>query len=305
VFTTAAFALGLSISGPVAATRSDGPDPYAIFSRARLIWETARYPQNVAYTIRVTVTQGQAVKTLHYHAAYAPLSQTLSVDGVSDEERAHPHVPKGINVALLVFPVGKPEERMDFIGVPRLAPNYAFGIAPHPGASPAPENLVAEIRREFHDPPPKRPPASTSTTDLPEIAAVLAVHRDYTISFGGVEPIDGHDDYHLVLEPLRDPRRFRLRDVWVDARTYATDRLITDGNFVDGPASGARWTVDFVQIDGTPYIASERTSEPFSAGADRYDSATIAFEAVRAAPRAAYESIAHFDAPLVLEEPDD
>ncbi|MGH7728968.1 MAG: hypothetical protein ACREM2_09275 [Vulcanimicrobiaceae bacterium] len=68
-------------------------------------------------------------------------------------------------------------------------------------------------------------------TPLRTIATiVVAAEFDYHVV--SVEPED--DLLHLVLTPLRDPERNRLRQLWVDAKTLELERFIaTDRLFVE------------------------------------------------------------------------
>ena len=279
-------------------------DPYTIYARARAVWETARYPHFLSYTVDVRVSEGGRPKTNHYHLSYDSQENKVTVNPVSDEESAHPHtVPPGPKLGFFGLPLGKPEPRTDLLGVPQLAPNYSFGIARYvPGSAPAGMDLVREIRAEFHDPAPLR---TAPPNGLKEIANVQAVSKTYTMSLSGIETIDGHPDYHLLLQPVREPKRYRLRELWIDERTYFTDRLRSDGNFVSGPGPGVAWTVNFAQNNGAPYIASETADGVLAYPGAVYGEVSISFEDVRAAqsppPYAAIQAfVNHGDS---LQEP--
>lgn len=252
-------------------------NPYAIYAKARQVWEQARYPDLVAYVVHVTVTEAGSEKSNHYHLTYDALHDAVHVDPASDEERAHPHVvPPGPSINLFSIRVSRAEPRTDYLGVPLLAPNYSFGIAHYvPKGRLTGMDLVREIRKEFHDPAKATPPPSNG---LPEIASVEAVAHDYDMKLAGIEPVAGHSDYHLVLHPMHDPKRYRLRDIWVNTQTYFTDRLVSDGNFVTGPGPGVDWTIDFAEIGGAPYIARESASAALRYPGATYTSAAVQFE---------------------------
>jgi hypothetical protein len=161
---------------------------------------------------------------------------------------------------------------------------------------------VREIRREFHDPPKRGTPAA-GESPLKTIANVDVVRRHYIIELSGTALIDGHDDYDLRLQPVRDPGDYRLREVWIDTQTFATDRLITQGNFVHGGMTGVPWTVDFRQQDGAPYIASESTTQAFTLDRRAYDSATVSFESIRPTHIPGYAALMGFAAADPLTEP--
>jgi hypothetical protein len=259
-------------------------DPYAIFAAARTRWETARYPAQLSYTVAVTVVRRGIESEAHYHSYYNSVANGVTVAGVSDEEVANPYTPHGIDTFLNLFggriPLSSPQHTFDYLGVPVLSPNYSFGIStytPHnAGANEA--ELVAEIRREFCDPPPvDRPPLDSG---LKTIATVEVIRRSYIITLSGITPLNGHKDYDLVLRPIRDPGHYRLRQIWIDTQSFATDKLISQGNFSQGGMTGVPWTVLFQAIDGVQYIASEHTEQPFVLTRRTYDSATVTFTAI-------------------------
>jgi hypothetical protein len=265
-------------------------DPYTVYAKARAVWEQARYPAYVSYTVNVRVRDAAGWKSNHYHLTYDSRRDTVIVNPVSDEELAHPHhVPPGLKTSFFGVPLGKPEARTDYLGVPQLAPNYSFGIAKYtPPGELGGMALVQQIRAEFHDPAPR---PSNSPRGLKEIASVEAVAHDYNMQLAAIETLNGHPDYHLLLQPVREPKRYRLRDMWIDERTYFTDRVRTDGNFVNGPGPGASWTIDFAQIAGAPYIAREFTQDVLNYPGAAYSDASVSFEDVRASAPPAYANL--------------
>lgn len=281
------------------------PDPYAIYGRARAYWEAARYPANVGYTVVVRVRESGIAKIEHFSARYDSRRNEIHSSGVSAEEQAHPHVPPGgFNFMLQGARVNKPEDPVDYLGVPLLAPNFSFGVAKYvPATQLDSAAIVREVRAEFHDPAPVRA-APPDSSGLKEIGSVEAAARDYAIRLEGIELVNGHPDYHLSMRPLHQPHHYRLRDVWIDVRSFATDKLVSDGNFITGPGPGARWTVTFSQAGTTPYIANERASSPLAFEGRTYEDATIAFEDISGVPRSAVDALATFATTRgTLEEP--
>ncbi|HET9030690.1 MAG TPA: hypothetical protein VFN49_10975 [Candidatus Aquilonibacter sp.] len=265
------------------------PDPYQIFARSRAFWLEQRYPRELTYRIAVDITEAGHERIEHYDAIYDAVDNVVHVDPVSDYEREHPVKPKGVNLGLLI-PLGKPLPTDDFLGVPHLAPTYSFGMAPFvPAPTPTPFNsmaLVNEIRREFHDPNPRKTsPQPSASPGLSEIATVVARNRDYSIALLGTEAIDGHPCYHLALKPMRDPGRFRIREAWIDEATFAPWQLKDASNFVDGPGTTIPWTIRFADIDGAHYISEERADQPVNAQGERYTAASIRFESIVASTR--------------------
>lgn len=255
------------------------------------MWLAQHYPQYVAYTIAVAVDERGVPKTAHYRAIYDATHDKIYMNGVSEEERADPHVPTGTNVTLepkrnwmTLFKrhVGHPEDAVDYLGVPMLAPNYSFGIAayvPAVATSQADQAaLVEEIRRQFNDPMSAAKAQKLSDAEgLKEIGRVTSTSRDYAIAFDGVDTVDGVAAYHLSLRPTHDPGRLRLRELWVDTQTFGTVRLVTQGNFVN---SNVPWAVTFATVNGAQYIESEQALAPVGSGRHLYERVTISFQGV-------------------------
>ncbi len=272
------------------------PDPYQLFERARSVWLAQQYPTWLSYTIAVTVTDGGVIKTNHYKAFCDTAHADVQVEAVSEEEHADPHTPTGVNLSvrpkrnfktIFVKPVGRPEDAVDFLGVPRLAPNYSFGVAPYvPALTDANDAgqraaLVTEIRREYNDPmPAQKEQILDRDKPLKEIANVATANRNYVVSFAGVESVQGHDTYHLHLRPVRLPTRLRLREIWIDTDTYRMSEIVTQGNF--NRFGSVPWTVTFQNVDGSQYIASEVANAPLTIDRHTYRDVTVTFQEITA-----------------------
>jgi hypothetical protein len=275
------------IAAFLAAALSAAPpstDPYEIFAQARRYWESQRYPGLLQYTVVVRVHEGGKDRVQHFHSGYDSYGGSIVFNPVSDEELAHPYYPKGINVGIFFWRVTKPEAPVDLLGAPDLAPNYGFGIAPTP-LTPVPQPLtsaeiVRQVRDEFHDPDPRvtASPTPEPTPGLREIATVYAKNRAYDVSLVGTDDIDGSPAYHLSLHPLREPHRYRLRDLWVDATTYAPRKLIEALNFANGPGTNVPWSVTFTNQDGALYIDKETALAPIQYRGLIYTQASVSIE---------------------------
>lgn len=286
-------------------------DPYAIFAAAQQYWQAAVYPKEVAYGVTVRVADRGVTSEAHYHVRFDALSNSVSETPASDEELAHPYTPHGINTFLSVFGGGvsmsAPQHTFDYLGLPILAPAYSFGIMPAgpPNTQRNDMALVREIRAEFHDPAP--PAKSQSRSGLKTIAEVAVTHRRYVIGFAGIEAVNGHDDYHLTLKPVEQPSLYRLRDMWVDAQSYATDRLVTDGDFTSPGPADVRWQIDYRQIKNAPFIASETALSGFTWERRHYDSAVVEFTDVASVSGALFpasaRSVMAAPSPSTLTEP--
>jgi len=260
-------------------------DPYVIFDRARTFWSSQHYPSVVNYTVHVTATDADSNnEQRHYHEYWNAQSNTVVVQPPeSDEQLARPYKPSGW-FNLMGLDVGGPGTGVkgDLFDVPALAPNYSFGIAPYmpttTGAE-SPAEIVAEIRRTYHDPAPQKIAQLEKQYGLKTIAVVVSTKREYTITLVGIETIEGHRDYHLAMQPLSDPQKYRLRDVWIATATFATDQLNLAGNFSDKSTEGISWLVNLRQFDGATYIAKESAQAPLDGYRGRmYDTFSVSFE---------------------------
>ena len=273
--------------------------PYAIFARTEAYWQSARYPKELSYGIVVSVWERGNQSVAHYHSSYDARTDKVRIAAVSDEELAHPYTPHGINFSIKILnggiPASAPQRTFDYLGVPVLAPNYSFTLRATPPLTVEMDgaDLVREIRREFHDPAP--PGHVQPDTGLKTIAVVTSISSHYVVRLKDVESVDAHNDYHLTLQPIHEPEKYRLRDVWVNASSFATDKLVTQGNFLYGGMGGVPWTVSFEEISGAPYIASEYTESAFSLDQYHYDAARITFEDVKPEAAPPFSNLRTFD----------
>jgi hypothetical protein len=280
--------MAVMIAALLAAAVSSAPpstDPYEIFAQTRRYWESQRYPGLMTYTVVVRVSEGGRERVAHYQSGYDAYTGTVVFDPVSAEEEAHPYVPpRGFNVGVPFFQVTKPPPPVDYLGVPELSPNYSFGIGRTPltpvPQSPTPAELVRQIRDELNDPDPHATatPSPEPTPSIHEIATVYAKNRAYDVSLIGIDDLDDGPAYHLALHPLREPHRFRLRELWVDTTTYAPRKLIEALNFVNGPGTTVPWSVTFAQRDGAVYVERETALEPIRYKSLVYTQASVSIE---------------------------
>ena len=254
------------------------PDAYAIFERARQVLDAQTYATPLFYRITVRVSEGDKSESEHFNGETSP-SGDVRVAGVSEEEQSAPHEAGGVNfkvsfsigwnthaggpTATMTQDAHRIEASPDYLGVPLISPAYSFG-------------LNATERHDATDGSPDGKPG------LPTIATVTARDRAYDVSLLGTEIVNGLYAYHLQLEPRRMPKRYRIRDLWVDAYTYRLVQLRSDGNFTTAPMTGVPWLVTFHTVDGQTYIESESALEPLVLRHDRtFSSASISFDRIR------------------------
>jgi len=260
--------------------------------------------------VSVSVTDGRSSKTERYQSAYNAQRGEVWVNPISDYERSHPASGRGVDFCTFGFGgctmLNKPDPNQDFIGVPLLSPAYSFGLGkpiPHVKRAISSDELVSEIRSEFGDSKatPKVIPTSNPSA-LPEIATVLVYERAYFVKILGDEPIRGRMCYHLALTPLRDPGRYRIRDLWIDKENDETLRARIAMNFVDGPGTLVPWIIDFIHIDGGEYVSSEMSEEPYKYAGKTYKNVTVAFDDIQKRAKPLPLNLG-FSAFLVLREP--
>ncbi len=94
----------------------------------------------------------------------------------------------------------------------------------------------------------------TPEASLPPIIATVKVHAEFDYRVTSVAR-EG-DELHLTLVPRRDPKRNRLRELWVDAKTLDLRKLVaTDTLFVEGgPEYPVLFTMEFAMYEGIPVI---------------------------------------------------
>jgi hypothetical protein len=233
-------------------------DAYAEFAQVRTAVAAMRYPERVEYAVVVSGKDGSQTRTDRYRARYYPQTGELRVQTITAQEQADPPHPHGVNLHLTMTVMGgrgetgvdtassknlTPSKAVeDLLGVPFLTPDYSFGIA------------HAAVHR--HDEP------APESSGLKTIAIVSTPQHDYAVTSGGTETIDGVQTDRLILRPLHDPNRFRLRELWVDPSTHLPRRAVVARNFTVAPEDTVPWRVDFAVLDGGLYVASESALAP-------------------------------------------
>jgi hypothetical protein len=277
----AALAVGLLGVGTVPA------DPSATFSAARDAWPVASYPRYATYATVITFRIGsqpiqrtwRTVEDLHRRVVHA--------DAFSDEEAAHPYVPHGINVGLggitstpsqggsqLPPGIQQPDAKLpegavmnndpsaDPFGMLTFAVNQDWGISRR-----APQITTASDATDVGGPEPT----------LPRIGGTGTEAKIYNVTSLGTTTENGVALVHLGLQPLKDPKRYRLRELWLDPTTRFPVHAIVAGIANHDPLDTVRWRVDYKTIDGVPYIDKETALEPISTNNGEADDVTITF----------------------------
>ena len=248
---------------PPAATR--GLSAATIFAKSRLAMYLRTYPRYVAYVIDV---QANTNYGKHYHEGFRALLRThdgaLTVHSTPIYTSNQPPHPYGFSF-FGINPEGKPRDHIDPpFGVPLMSATFDFDLA----RGPTPKHYGGEV-------PPEE--------QAPIIGRIAVYGADYDVTLLGEDTIDGAPVYHLALRPRDDPDRNRVREVWVDERTFDVRKLVTDGIFEKGPPTTVPWTVTFIDLHGWWFIRTETTGATlrgpshFLSPATEYEGITYTF----------------------------
>lgn len=257
----------------------------ALFSAARRARSESAYAHYAVYATVVSFRNGghQIVST--WDTVEDMRRRLVHARALEREEAAHPHVPHGTNLGVGGVSHGgvlgpgempargqtvNPEPTNDPIGQVTFAVDQDFGLA----LTAPPIGATADMSE-----------VATTVTALPKIGRTGTVARSYDVSDLGDVPENGLLLHHLGLKPLRDPYRYRLREVWLDAKTSLPVRAVVSGIGNHDPLDTIPWRIEFKQLEGGTYIARETALQSFDAGGRRLEDVTITFAELRATNR--------------------
>jgi hypothetical protein len=271
------------------------PNAYDIFDAARAQWQTETYPRYLQYVIETRVGGKNGALVNDYAARCFCINGDIRVDAVSAQENQHPTTPHGVSVKFNITigwgnggqeTIGKllrPTPPPDPLGVPMLSPLYSFGLRPEP---------IQAAK------------SSASASTLPVIATTTtSATKPYDIRLVDVETIDGESAYHLMLNAVTDVERYRLRELWIDTKTFDTLRAVVAENFTGAWRSATPWTIDFARENGFQYIVDETANGPVTFGKQTYPTAEILFKTVTPAVPGVVGLPIDTDLPDALREP--
>ncbi len=269
------------------------PDADALFLAARRARSQSAYAHYAVYATVIRFRHDRHAGVSTWDTVEDLRRRLVHSHALAREEAAHPHVPHGINIGMgaSVLPSGgglgasgpttggimpakgqtvNPEPANDPIGQLTFAVDQDFGLAldaPPIGATPN----MSEV--------------SASVTTLQHIGRTGTVARTYAVTDLGDVTENGVVLHHLGLRPLRDPRRYRLRELWTDVKTSLPERAIVAGIGNHYPLDSVRWRIDFKQLAGGTFVARETALDPLDTGGGRLDDVTISFDELRTTNR--------------------
>lgn len=160
------------------------------------------------------------------------------------------------------FQINKKMDDPDYLGgSPWLSPFYFFGLDALPPSAPS--------------------PASSDSNTLRTIGRVRASNHLYEVSLVGQEDVDGRLCSQLLLRPLRDAGRNRIRGLWVDLQSGLPLKILSEGDFNNSSTAKARWTSEYHLVNGTPLLYRISTTDELRFPFPRkrsYDEAVVSFE---------------------------
>ncbi len=245
----------LSVSGfaDTVSARAAGEQPNAedIFQRALTTWAAQPEPPYLSYRVTTRLARKGRLREERESVIFRSADRT----GVVEQLPAPVH--------------GDATPPVHF-GRPRYIPDVAFALIPR---------LATSYNGESEAPGP-----TPTQTPLATIGHVTAKLKRYALTLVGAETYQDHPVYHLRLEPLFNPGRNRVREMWIDSTTFVTWRLVAEAPFSVGPARGNfLLNAEYAPVEGTWMIRRVSTSGALRFGFLSYGGdATLEFSSVTA-----------------------
>jgi hypothetical protein len=267
----------------------------ALYAAARRARSESAYAHYAVYATVVTFRHNGHQIASSWDTVEDLRRRLVHSHALNREEAAHPHVPHGTSFGVGAGPSGilgpgvmppkgktvNPEPTNDPIGQLSFAVDQDFGLA----LTAPPIGATADMSE-----------VAATVSTLPKIGRTGTVVRTYDVTDLGDLAENGVALHHLGLRPLRDPRRYRLRELWLDAKTSLPVRAVVAGIGNRWPLDAVDWRVEFKQLAGGTYIARETALMPLNTDGGRLDDVTITFAELRATNRlTAAESLGFSD----------
>jgi len=279
-----ALALGIVLQTvPAAPTAAD-----ALFAATRQARTQSGYAHYSVYATVVRFNFGGRPVTSTWDTIEEMRRRLVHSHALSREEGEHPHVPHGINFngAASITPAAPAAPGAPNTGAPGPTISHTFNA--EPSSDPIGE-LSFAVDQDFGLAIDAQPITATddmsdvasSATVLPHIGSTGTVVRNYEVTDLGDVPDPGGALHHLRLRALRDPRRYRLRELWTDVKTALPVRAVVAGIGNVAPLDSVDWRVDFTQFQGGTYVAREAALAPLETDSGPLEDVTITFDELR------------------------
>jgi len=279
-----ALALGIVLQTvPATPTGAD-----ALFAATRQARTQSGYAHYSVYATVVRFRFGDQPMTSTWDTIEDMRRRLVRSHALSREEGEHPHVPHGINfgVSAEVSPPAPAAPGAPNTGAP--GPTISHTVNPEPSTDPIGE-LTFAVDQDFglaFDAAPitatgDMSDVASSATVLPHIGSTGTIARTYEVTDLGDVADPAGMLHHLRLRPLRDPRRYRLRELWTDAKTSLPVRAVVAGIGNTAPLDAVDWRVEFIQLEGGTYVAREVALAPLETDSGKLEDVTITFDELR------------------------
>ena len=247
----------------------DVPPADALFARAVAVVQDDDHAPYATYTVVVGVANDGRRVSDSWETTEDIRHGIVLASSFSDEERANPTTPHGINVvahrrfqlsaprslsagldpaanlSMNSRPVN-PERSGDEVGPVALAVDQNFGLTP-----PRAYRVANDERTVV-----------AGADELTVIGRTGAKAPRYRVTL--LDTADGIA--HLGLTPLRDAYHNRLRELWMDTQTAYVREAIVQGVGDRPPFDRTRWHVSFDRLQGAMYVTEAHPVETLTIG---------------------------------------
>jgi len=242
IATALTLAVSAAASPPPAATTTPTPDPDAIFAASRKAWGAGAYPRYAEYVAVVSFHNGSKFVRRTWETTEDIRHGFVYSHAFSREERAYPTTPHGIGISLPFVGEINKQQPIDPVGQVAFAIDQDYGLAPNERHLTS-TNSLSTLDKQ--------------SSNLPVIGHTGTVVRNYEVSLIETVTDAQGPEYHLRLTPVRDPDRFRLRELWVDGTTWLPEESVVAGIGNHPPLTKVSWRIEYRQTKGATYIARE------------------------------------------------
>jgi hypothetical protein len=209
----------------LAASALAGPNDLSaaeIFDRALAFVRAQNYPPYISYVVTVD-TQAKGRWLVEQFASLCrSRDDRVSTTAKPLSTTNQPDNPYRFKLKVKGLAIHDSPNIDEPLGVPEISPAYDFGLS-------------------------KLAPAASS-------------ERSYEVALVEQQTLRGRAAYVLELSPIGDPKKYRVRKLWVDAETFAVVQLTTEGAFAAGPGTTVAWTVTYSVDHGHWLIENEATT---------------------------------------------
>jgi hypothetical protein len=228
IILTLAALLGGPVRGDQARSAGASPPAAELLDRAIAFARAQTYPPYLSYIVTVRASAKSRWLVEQFQSVCRTRDDRVLTYGTPISSTNQPDNPYKFTLKVKGLAIHDSRNIDEPFGLPELSPIFTFGLLQmHPASSPL---------------------------------------RQYDVTLVGVEVLDGHKTYHLSLVPREQPKTYRLRDLWIDARSSAILKLTSAGVFSSGPATSVPWDITFTVDHGHWLINTEETTTPLLLG---------------------------------------